>query len=90
LISTEGYRKGDPQRNPDTAYVFTENAQAATQRYDFSEGQKKLYDKYGYDYFPGTAKLNVSDVNGTNQAGIRTDSKGHYSKNAFGIIVKKM
>ena len=88
-VSTEGYRKGDPQDNPDVAYVFTENAQAATQLYDFSEGQKKLYDKYGYDYFPGTAKLNVSDVKGTNQAGIRTDSKGNRSENAFGIVVKK-
>ena len=27
-LSTEGYRKGDPQRHPDVNYVFTENAEA--------------------------------------------------------------
>jgi hypothetical protein len=34
-------------------------------------------------------KLNVSDVNGTNQAGIRTDDHGNLTPNAYGIIVKK-
>jgi hypothetical protein len=27
-ISSAGYKKGDPQKNPDTAYIFTENGQA--------------------------------------------------------------
>jgi hypothetical protein len=34
-------------------------------------------------------KLNVSDVNGTNQAGIRTDEQGNITRNAYGIVVKK-
>lgn len=82
-LSTEGYRKGDPQRHPDVNYVFTENAEA----YIVSTGipLDKVPD------FPnqGRTKLNVSDVGGTNQAGIRTDSKGNISPNAYGIVVKK-
>jgi hypothetical protein len=31
----------------------------------------------------------VSDVNGTNQAGIRTNADGVITPNAFGIVVKK-
>lgn len=81
-LSTVGYKKGDPQEHPDIDYVFTENAQAyvwSTHNEDF----KADVDEYG------VPKLNVSDVNGTNQAGIRTDSKGNISPNAYGIVVKK-
>lgn len=84
-LSTQGYRKGDPQRNPDVNYVFTENAEAYSQ-------VRGIDIEYGYDVvFPyrNIPKLNVSDVNGTNQAGIRTDVKGNISENAFGIVVKK-
>ena len=81
-ISTEGYRKGDPQKNPNVNYVFTENAQAyvwATHNDDFAADVAEYI----------KPKLNVSDVNGTNQAGIRTDTKGNISPNAYGIVVKK-
>lgn len=81
-ISTTGYRKGDPQKNPDTAYVFTENAEA----YTFTQGL--MSDTYTFPN-PNNPKVNVSDVNGTNQAGIRTDSQGNLTSNAFGIVVKR-
>ena len=49
------------------------------------------YYKFNRDIFPykNIPKINVSDVNGTNQAGIRVDEKGNVSKNAYGIITKK-
>ncbi|MCF0132215.1 MAG: hypothetical protein HUJ71_10785, partial [Pseudobutyrivibrio sp.] len=80
-VSTTGYRKGDPQAHPDTAFIFTENAEA----YAYSTGIK-LQESFPN---PNAPKINVSDVNGTNQAGIRTDSAGNISKNAFGVVVKK-
>ena len=84
-LSTTGYRKGDPQKHPDVNYVFTENAEAYIVSHSFPlEEEPDIV-------FPnqGKTKLNVSDVNGTNQAGIRTDSKGNISPNAYGIVVKK-
>lgn len=81
-ISTTGYRKGDPQKHPDTAFIFTENAEA----YTFTQGL--MSDAYAFPN-PNNPKINVSDVNGTNQAGIRTDAQGNLTPNAFGIIVKK-
>ena len=94
-LSTEGYRKGDPQKHPDVNYVFTENAEAYMVSQDtgtadtgtllpstWLEALEKLPNK-------GRTKLNVSDVGGTNQAGIRTDNKGNISSNAYGIVVKK-
>ena len=84
-LSTEGYRKGDPQRHPDVDYVFTENAEAYIASHSFPlEEEPDIV-------FPnqGKTKLNVSDVSGTNQAGIRTDNKGNISLNAYGIVVKK-
>ena len=84
-LSTEGYRKGDPQRHPDVNYVFTENAEAYIASHSFPlEEEPDIV-------FPnqGKTKLNVSDVSGTNQAGIRTDNKGNISLNAYGIVVKK-
>lgn len=82
-LSTEGYREGDPQRHPDVNYVFTENAEA----YIVSTGVS--LDKVPNFPYQGKTKLNVSDVHGTNQAGIRTDAKGNISPNAYGIVVKK-
>lgn len=82
-ISTQGYRKGDPQANKDTAFIFTENAEAYTYVHDID---LDIDLNFPYDKEP---KINVSDVKGTNQAGIRTDSEGNISENAFGVVVKK-
>ena len=86
IISTEDtpYRKGLPQQNTNIALVFTENAQA----YVTANKQDDSWIADGYNK-GSKVKLNVSDVNGTNQAGIRTDSDGNISLNAFGIVVKK-
>lgn len=84
-ISTEGYKKGDPQRHPDINYVFTENAEAYIASHSFPPGEEPDIE-FPYKEKP---KLNVSDVNGTNQAGIRTDKNGNLSSNAYGIVVKK-
>lgn len=83
-IATRGYKKGDPQRHPEFNYVFTENAEA----YAYTQG---IDVEHGFGNFPyrGAPKINVSDVNGTNQAGIRTDEKGNITPNAYGIVVKK-
>lgn len=85
-VTTEAtpYRKGLPQQNPNIAYVFTENAEAYayTNSIDLESQGVKFPN-------PNAPKINVSDVNGTNQAGIRTDARGNISKNAFGIVVKK-
>lgn len=94
-LSTTGYKKGDPQKNSDINYVFTENAEAYMVSKDTgTEETGSLLPSTWLEYlveFPnkGKTKLNVSDVNGTNQAGIRTDSKGNISPNAYGIVVKK-
>ena len=83
-LSTIGYKKGDPQRNPNTDYVFTENAEA----YAYSNGTD--LSSFGVKFpNPNKPKINVSDVSGTNQAGIRTDNNGNISQNAYGIVVKK-
>ena len=83
-LSTVGYKKGDPQRNPNTNYVFTENAEA----YAYSNGTD--LSPFGVKFpNPNKPKINVSDVSGTNQAGIRTDNNGNISQNAYGIVVKK-
>lgn len=88
-ISTVGYRKGDPQAHKDTAYVFTENAQA-------NAAALGLDDSWVEDGYPkgDMVKTGVSDMNGTNQAGVRATTSGTYGRqninsNAFGIIVKK-
>ena len=86
IVSTEDtpYRKGLPQQNTNIAYVFTENAQA----YVTANKQDDSWIADGYNK-GSKVTLKVSDVNGTNQAGIRTDSDGNISPNAFGIVVKK-
>lgn len=88
-ISTVGYRKGDPQAHKDTAYVFTENAQA-------NAAALGLDDSWVEDGYPkgDMVKTGVSDVNGTNQAGVRASTSSTYgsnniNSNAFGIVVKK-
>lgn len=83
VLSKTGYKKGDPQKNPNVDYVFTENAEA----YAYTTGIK-LGSKIKFPN-PNAPKINVSDVKGTNQAGIRTDNKGNITSNAYGIVVKK-
>lgn len=86
-ISTVGYRKGDPQAHKDTAYIFTENAQANA----VALGLDDSWIEEGYNK-GDKVKLNVSDMNGENQAGIRAvkvDGKDQITPNAFGIVVKK-
>jgi hypothetical protein len=48
-----------------------------------------LFGNIGVPTTVDKVKLNVSDVNGTNQAGIRTDKDGNITPNAYGIVVKK-
>lgn len=80
-VSNVGYYKNEPQRHPENVYMFTDNAQAYMAAWGINiEGVQFPYD---------TPKLNVSAANGTNQAGIRTDSNGNITQNAFGIVVKK-
>ena len=90
-IATRGYKKGDPQKHPNFNYVFTENAQAyiASVPQSDSTVDTDLFGNIGVPTTRDKVKLNVSDVNGTNQAGIRTDEKGNITPNAYGIVVKK-
>ena len=90
-IATRGYKKGDPQKHPKFNYVFTENAQAYIASAEPS-GRNIDSDLFGDISVPTTqdkVKLNVSDVHGTNQAGIRTVRQGNITPNAYGIVVKK-
>ena len=80
-VSNVGYYKNEPRQHPENVYMFTDNAQA----YMAARGINIEGVQFPYD----TPKLNVSAANGTNQAGIRTDSNGNITENAFGIIVKK-
>lgn len=88
-IST-GYTKGEPEDNPNTDYVFTENAEAALAVSSRGHGLDKS-GIFGQEEFPfkGGVKLNVSDVHQTNSAAVRTDAKGNITQNAYGIVVKK-
>ena len=81
-LSTHFLRKDEPQRTPDVAYFFTDNAEA----YMFSHGMKGWERMGPYSLAP---KINVSDCDGHNQAGIRTGSDGRVTPNAYGIVVKK-
>lgn len=91
VITTEAtpYTKGLPQKNPNTAYLFTENTQAYVTSLQLDDS----WIERGYNK-GNSVKTGVSDVRGTNQAGIRASSYNTYgatniSRNAFGIIVKK-
>lgn len=80
-ITNSTYTKETPINNPNTNFVFTENAQAyiwANEYYNV---------KYIFPYKP---TLNVSSGKSrTNQAVIRTSPTGELNKNAFGLVVKK-
>lgn len=88
-IST-GYTKGEPEDNPNTDYVFTENAEAALAVSSRGHGLDKsgIFDQEEFP-FKGSVELNVSDVHQTNSAVVRTDAKGNITQNAYGIVVKK-
>lgn len=88
-IST-GYTKGEPEDNPNTDYVFTENAEAALAVSSRGHGLDKsgIFDQEEFP-FKGSVKLNVSDVHQLNSAAVRTDAKGNITQNAYGIVVKK-
>lgn len=88
-IST-GYTKGEPEDNPNTDYVFTENAEAALAVSSRGHGLDKsgIFDQEEFP-FKGSVELNVSDVHQTNSAAVRTDAKGNITQNAYGIVVKK-
>lgn len=82
FLSTTGYKKEDPQKHPDINYVFTENAEAYMVSQDSSDIDTgpSLPSTWlrALESFPnkGKTKLGVSDMNGTNQAGIRNTQYG--------------
>ena len=69
-LSTTGYKKEDPQKHPDIDYIFTENAEA------YLASNKVALDVVPNFPNQGKTKLGVSDMNGTNQAGIRNTQYG--------------
>lgn len=80
-ITNSTYTKETPINNPNTNFVFTENAQAYMWANEY----------YNVNYiFPYKPTLNVSSGKSrTNQAVIRTSPTGELNKNAFGLVVKK-
>lgn len=85
-----GYKKDDPQNNPNKNYVFTENLEAAqiVLKRIYNIDISNLLGDFKFPY-KGRVAINVSDVNGTNSAAVRTNPKGDVNANAFGIVVKK-
>ena len=82
------YKKTDPSKNPDVAFVFTENAQA----YAAYTPSMRSGDRILASASPETVKLNVSDMAGSatpNTAGIRSINGKTKQPNVFGIVVKK-
>ena len=87
---SSGYKKDDPQNNPNKNYVFTENLEAAqiVLKRIYNIDISNLLGDFKFPY-KGRVAINVSDVNGTNSAAVRTNPKGDVNANAFGIVVKK-
>lgn len=87
---SSGYKKDDPQNNPNKNYVFTENLEAAqiVLKRVYNIDISNLLGDFKFPY-KGRVAINVSDVNGTNSAAVRTNPKGDVNANAFGIVVKK-
>lgn len=87
---SSGYKKDDPQNNPNKNYVFTENLEAAqiVLKRIYNIDISNLLGDFKFPY-KGHVAINVSDVNGTNSAAVRTNPKGDVNANAFGIVVKK-
>ena len=87
---SSGYKKDDPQNNPNKNYVFTENLEAAqiVLKRVYNIDISNLLGDFKFPY-KGRVAINVSDVNSTNSAAVRTNPKGDVNANAFGIVVKK-
>ena len=91
IIDTD-YTKETPIDNPDTDFVFTENAQAAAVVYNDTDEQQRLDDEYEL-WYPGDEsnmfglKLNVTSKG--NQSGIRMSDDSTFNSNAYGVVVKK-
>lgn len=87
---SSGYKKDDPQNNPNKNYVFTENLEAAqiVLKRIYNIDISNLLGDFKFPY-KGRVAINVSDINGTNSAAVRTNPKGDVNANAFGIVVKK-
>ena len=89
ITIAKSYTKDMPTANPNVAFLYTENAQAYTAALELED------DWIPNGYQKGDeVKTGVSDVRGTNQAGIRASSQGtkgseNINPNVFGIIVKK-
>ena len=82
------YKKTDPSKNPDKAFVFTENAQA----YAAYTPSMRSGDRILGSASPQTVKLKVNDMAGSatpNTAGIRSINGKTKQPNVFGIVVKK-
>lgn len=87
---SSGYKKDDPQNNPNKNYVFTENLEAAqiVLKRIYNIDISNLLGDFKFPY-KGRVAINVSDVNGTDSAAVRTNPNGDVNANAFGIVVKK-
>lgn len=81
-IATKNYTKTTPSDNPNTNFVFTDNAQAYTALHDV-EG----VDKSQFNRPKEGVKLNVTANN--NQAGIRMKNNTTANSNTYGLVVKK-
>lgn len=81
-IATKNYTKTTPSENPNTNFVFTDNAQAYTALHDVEGVEKSQFNspKEGI-------KLNVTA--NSNQAGIRMKDDSTANSNAYGLVVKK-
>lgn len=81
-IATKNYTKTTPSDNPNTNFVFTDNAQAYTALHDVEGVEKSQFNspKEGI-------KLNVTA--NSNQAGIRMKDDFTANSNAYGLVVKK-
>lgn len=81
-IATKNYTKTTPSDNPNTNFVFTDNAQAYTVLHDVEGIEKSQFNspKEGI-------KLNVTA--NSNQAGIRMKDDSTANSNAYGLVVKK-
>lgn len=81
-IATKNYTKTTPSDNPNTNFVFTDNAQAYTALHDVEGVEKSQFNspKEGI-------KLNVTA--NSNQAGIRMKDDSTANPNAYGLVVKK-
>lgn len=85
-VATTFYTKDTPLNNPNTNYVYTENAQVYTKLNDVKGINREAI----FNNDPKMLKLNVTANN--NQAGIRAytkEGKVVVNTNAYGLVTKK-